>query len=79
MREPERARRFELLVRQAAAEGLITPAAEAELLGQSLTPSRRGVADDELRAIAEAAKDQSAPTPEDQAWLDLPGDDLEDE
>jgi hypothetical protein len=78
-RPPDRARRFELLVRQAAAEGLITPSRLTELLGQSPAPSRPRISSEELASSALIVGDEDSLTPEDREWLDFPDDHMVDE
>ena len=77
-REPERARRFELLVYQAEAEGLITAVRAAALRGQIPKPSRAPVTDDELRAAVAAAQRYYATDPDEAELAAFVGDDMAD-
>lgn len=67
-RSPNQASRFELLVRQAAAEGLMTPAREAELLGRTVPSSLGRVGDAELHAASIAAERACGPPGDDGSW-----------
>ena len=66
----EKPRRFELLVRQALAEGRIGPAKAADLLGEQPSPRIRRPSDEELRSAAQAAAAES----QKDEWDDFVGD-----
>jgi Zn-dependent peptidase ImmA (M78 family)/DNA-binding XRE family transcriptional regulator len=77
-RPADRAHRFELLVHQAEAEGLITPSRRAQLLGEAPAPAKPLPSREDLaRAVAESTAmydDEDA-----RAWSTLAGETLEDE
>jgi hypothetical protein len=75
-REPERARRFELRVHQAEAEGLITLARAAELLGQMPAPSRPPATEEELRAAVASSRRYYETDPDEAELAAFAGDDL---
>jgi Zn-dependent peptidase ImmA (M78 family) len=77
-REPDRARRFELLVRQAEVERFLTPARAAELLGAVPRSARPRYTLAQLQAAAAEAGDPYAAGEVDE-WTQISGETLADE